>query len=129
MWVHHGSYDGRDADSPGCSGQNPGMYLKDKPDGPFVHARELLLCLWVSRYGRGQALVLLGLKLIDTSSPAGGAQCLRHRQRRLSVFGSSRSLVALARFRGATALDSMRYVPLTGSQARQSDRARATWSG
>ena len=50
------------------SGENPGMYLKDKPDGPFVTLVSFFRVV-VSPYGRGQALVLLESPLLDTSLP------------------------------------------------------------
>ena len=50
------------------SGENPGMYLKDKPDGPFVTLVSFFRVV-VSPYGRGLALVLLESPLLDTSLP------------------------------------------------------------
>src|SRR5262249_60427281 len=50
------------------SGENPGMYLKAKPDGPFVTLVSFFRVV-ASPYGRGHALVLLEAPLLHRSLP------------------------------------------------------------
>jgi len=97
------------------SGENPGMYLKDKPDGPFVTLVSFFRVV-VSPYGRGQALVLLESPLLDTSLPEALNVCVTDNDA-LAHWLVAEFLSRFGAFRGATALESMRYVPLTGSQA------------
>ncbi len=105
--VHPGAVD--------WSGENPGMYLKDKPDGPFVTLVSFFRVV-VSPYGRGQALVLLESPLLDTSLPEALNVCVTDNDA-LAHWLVAEFLSRFGAFRGATALPSMRYVPLTGSQA------------
>jgi hypothetical protein len=97
------------------SGENPGMYLKDEPDGPFVTLVSFFRVV-VSPYGRGQALVLLESPLLDTSLPEALNVCVTDNDA-LAHWLVAEFLSRFGAFRGATALESMRYVPLTGSQA------------
>ena len=91
------------------------MYLKDKPDGPFVTLVSFFRVV-VSPYGRSKALVLLESPLLDTSLPEALNVCVTDNDA-LAHWLVAEFLSRFGAFRGATALDSMRYVPLTGSQA------------
>ena len=97
------------------SGENPGMYLKETPDGPFVTLVSFFRVV-VSPHGRGHALILLESPLLDTSLPEALNVCVTDNDAlaRYLVQGFASRFGA---FRGATALGSMRYVPMTGSQA------------
>jgi hypothetical protein len=103
------------------SGENPGMYLKEEPDGPFVTLVSFFRVV-VSPYGRGQALVLLESPLLDTSLPEALNVCVTDNDA-LARWLVAEFLSHFGAFRGATALASMRYVPLTGSQASGDPRA------
>jgi hypothetical protein len=50
------------------SGENPGMYLKETPDGPFVTLVSFFRVV-ASPYGRGHALILLEAPLLHRSLP------------------------------------------------------------
>jgi len=94
------------------SGENPGMYLKDKPDGPFVTLVSFFRVV-VSPHGRGHALVLLESPLLDTSIPEALNVCVTDNDA-LARWLVKDFVASFGAFRGATALESMRYVPLTG---------------
>ena len=102
------------------SGENPGMYLKEAPDGPFVTLISFFRVV-LSPFGRGHALVLLESPLLDTSLPEALNVCVTDND------ALARWLVAsfaahFGAFRGAAALQSMRYVPLIGAQASGDQR-------
>ena len=97
------------------SGENPGMYLKDEPDGPFVTLISFFRVV-VSPYGRGQALVLLESPLLDTNVPEALNVCVTDNDA-LAHWLVAEFVSRFGAFSGATALGSMRYVPLSGSQA------------
>src|SRR5262245_22925551 len=94
------------------SGENPGMYLKDKPDGPCVTLVSFFRVV-VSPHGRGHALVLLESPLLDTSIPEALNVCVTDNDP-LARWLVKDFVATFGAFRGATALESMRYVPLTG---------------
>ena len=97
------------------------MYLKEKPDGPFVTLVSFFRVV-VSPYGRGQALVLLESPLLDTSLPEALNVCVTDNDA-LAQWLVAEFVAHFGAFRDATALRSMRYVPLTGSQASGDPRA------
>jgi hypothetical protein len=102
------------------SGENPGMYLKDADDGPFVTLVSFFRVV-VSPHGRGHALVLLESPLLDTSLPEALNVCVTDNDA-LARWLVSEFLSSFAPFRGATALASMRYLPLAGSEASGDQR-------
>jgi hypothetical protein len=102
------------------SGENPGMYLKERADGPFVTLVSFFRVV-VSPHGRGHALVLLESPQLDTSLPEALNVCVTDND------GLARWLVqefvsSFGAFRGVPALQSMRYVALTGAQASGDQR-------
>jgi hypothetical protein len=103
------------------SGENPGMYLKEKADGPWVTLVSLFRVV-LSPHGRGHALILLESPLLDTSIPEALNVCVTDNDAlaRWLVEGFASRFGA---FRGASALQSMRYVPLTGVEASGDPRA------
>jgi hypothetical protein len=102
------------------SGENPGMYLKDQPDGPFVSLVSFFRVV-VSPHGRGHALILLESPLLDTSVPEALNVCVTDNDA-LAHWLVAEFVSHFGAFRGATALQSMRYVPLSGSQASGDQR-------
>ena len=102
------------------SGENPGMYLKDKPDGPFVTLVSFFRVV-VSPHGRGHALILLESPLLDTSLPEALNVCVTDNDA-LAHWLVAEFASHFGAFRGAGALQSMRYVPLSGSQASGDQR-------
>jgi hypothetical protein len=102
------------------SGENPGMYLKEAAEGPFVTLVSFFRVV-VSPYGRGHALVLLEAPLLDTSLPEALNVCVTDNDP-LARWLVAEFVSAFEAFRHATALGSMRYVPLVGAQASGDQR-------
>lgn len=102
------------------SGENPGMYLKEKPDGPFVTLVSLFRVV-VSPYGRGHALILLESPLLDLSIPEALNVCVTDNEP-LARWLAKEFVSSFSAFRGVPALDSMRYVPLEGVRASGDQR-------
>ena len=96
------------------------MYLKEADDGPFVTLVSFFRVV-VSPHGRGRALVLLEAPLLDTSLPEALNVCVTDNDA-LARWLATEFLSSFAAFRGATALASMRYVPLVGSEASGDQR-------
>jgi hypothetical protein len=105
--IHRGTID--------WSGENPGMYLKDEDDGPFVTLVSFFRVV-LSPYGRGHALVLLESPLLDTSLPEALNVCVTDNDA-LARWLVTEFVSHFGAFRGATALRSMRYMPLIGTEA------------
>jgi hypothetical protein len=103
------------------SGENPGMYLKENPDGPFVTLVSFFRVV-VSPHGRGHALVLLESPLLDVSLPEALNVCVTDNEP-LARWLAQEFVSKFGAFRGARALASMRYVPLTGVQPSGDQRA------
>ena len=103
------------------SGENPGMYLKDKPDGPFVTLVSFFRVV-VSPYGRGQALVLLESPLLDTSLPEALNVCVTDNEA-LARYLVGDFAAHFGAFKGAEALEYMDYVKLTGVAASGDTRS------
>lgn len=85
------------------SGENPGIYLKEKPDGPFVALASFFRVV-LSPFGRGHALVLLQSPQ-DANPPAERANYCFHDNEKLaryliadyaSNFGAFKALPSLA---------------------------------
>ena len=110
--IHRGTVD--------WSGENPGMYLKEKDSGPFVTLVSFFRVV-LSPYGRGHALVLLEAPLLDTSLPEAWNVCVTDNDA-LARWLVTDFVSHFGAFNGATALRSMRYVPLTGSAASGDQR-------
>jgi hypothetical protein len=102
------------------SGENPGMYLKERADGPFVTLLSFFRVV-VSPHGRGHALVLLESPQLDTSLPEALNVCVTDNEG-LARWLVQNFLSSFGAFRGVPALQSMRYVPLTGAQASGDQR-------
>jgi hypothetical protein len=102
------------------SGENPAMYLKEADDGPFVTLVSFFRVV-LSPHGRGRALILLEAPLLDTSLPEALNVCVTDNDA-LAHWLVSEFLSSAGAFRGATALRSMRYVALAGSEATGDQR-------
>ncbi|MGE0719691.1 MAG: hypothetical protein AB7P02_29880 [Alphaproteobacteria bacterium] len=90
------------------SGENPGMYLKDDPNGPFVTLVSFFRVV-LSPHGRGHALLML--RQPQTAGDAGNV-CLTDNEK------LARWLVAdyasnFGAFKGTPGMEGLRYAPLT----------------
>jgi hypothetical protein len=103
------------------SGENPGMYLKEQADGPFVTLVSFFRVV-LSPYGRGHALVLLEAPLLDVSLPEALNVCVTDNEP-LARWLAKEFVAHFGSFRGVRALESMRYVPLTAVQASGDQRS------
>jgi hypothetical protein len=94
------------------SGENPGMYLKEKADGPFVTVLSFFRVM-ISPFGVGHALVMIQ----DPSSGAGTAErpnlCLTDNER-LARWLVSDFAAHFAAFKGLPALGAMSYRAILG---------------
>ncbi len=103
------------------SGENPGMYLRETADGPFVTLVSFFRVV-VSPYGRGHALVLLESPMLDVSVPEALNVCVTDNEP-LARWLAKEFVASFGSFRGMRGLESMRYVPLTGVQASGDQRS------
>jgi hypothetical protein len=103
------------------SGENPGMYLKETAEGPFATLVSFFRVV-LSPHGRGHALVLLESPLLDLSIPEALNVCVTDNEP-LARWLVQEFVAHFGAFRGAPALASMRYVPLTGVAASGDHRA------
>lgn len=94
------------------SGENPGMYLKERPDGPFVTLVSFFRVV-LSPHGRGHALVLLEAPLYEGSLPEALNVCITDNEP-LARWLVQEYVVHFGAFRGAVALGVMGYRPLAG---------------
>src|SRR5215468_8337658 len=100
--VHPGEVDG--------SGENPGMYLKEKPDGPFVTLVSFFRVV-ASPHGRGHALVLLEAPLLHRSLPEALNVCVTDNDA-LARYLVDGFVTHFGAFKNAEALTYMDYVAL-----------------
>ena len=103
------------------SGENPGMYLKDKGDGPFSTLVSFFRVV-ASPHGRGHALILLEAPLLHTSIPEALNVCVTDNES-LARYLVSDFAAHFGAFKGAEALQSMDYVKLTGVAASGDTRS------
>ena len=103
------------------SGENPGMYLKDKADGPFVTLVSYFRVV-ASPHGRGHALVLLEAPLLDRSLPEALNVCVTDNDA-LARYLVSDFVSFFGAFKDAPALQHMDYVPLEGVAASGDTRS------
>ena len=97
------------------SGENPGMYLKEKADGPFVTLVSFFRVV-ASPHGRGHALVLLEAPLLHRSLPEALNVCVTDNDP-LAHYLVANFVAYFGAFKGAEALQYMDYVPLEGVAA------------
>ena len=103
------------------SGENPGMYLKETPDGPFVTLVSFFRVV-ASPYGRGHALILLEAPLLHRSLPEALNVCVTDNDP-LARYLVSDFVAYFGAFKNAAALQYMDYVPLEGVAASGDTRS------
>ena len=112
-FVHPGEVD--------WSGENPGMYLKETADGPFVTLVSFFRVV-ASPHGRGHALILLEAPLLHRSLPEALNVCVTDNDA-LARYLVSNFATYFGAFKGAEALQYMDYVPLEGVAASGDTRS------
>ena len=122
------------------SGENPGISLKESPDGPFVTLASFFRVV-LSPHGRGHALVLLQSPA-DANPPAERANYCFHDNERLARYLVSDYVSHFGAYKGLAGLASLVYRPLDSVEASGDpastysetvrsgdDTVRLTWSG
>ena len=122
------------------SGENPGISLKEKPDGPFVTLASFFRVV-LSPHGRGHALVLLQSPQ-DGKPPADRANFCFHDNEKLARYLVSDFVSHFGAYKGLPGLSTIKYrrldrVESAGDPAkRYSETVKAgktvvklTWSG
>jgi len=92
------------------SGENPGMYLKQRADGPFVTLVSFFRVV-LSPHGRGHALVLLEAPQVTGSRPDALNVCLSDNEP-LARWLIAEFLASFGAFRGLPALKDLQLAPL-----------------
>jgi hypothetical protein len=103
------------------SGENPGMYLKESAEGPFVTLVSFFRVV-LSPHGRGHALVLLEAPGLELSLPEALNVCVTDNEP-LARWLVREFAAHFGAFRGAAALASLAYRPLTGVATSGDQRA------
>lgn len=103
------------------SGENPGMYLKETPDGPFVTLVSYFRVV-ASPHGRGHALVLLEAPLLHRSLPEALNVCVTDNDP-LAHYLVGNFVNHFGAFKDAQALSYMDYLPLEGVAASGDTRS------
>lgn len=103
------------------SGENPGMYLKETPDGPFVTLVSYFRVV-ASPHGRGHALVLLEAPLLHRSLPEALNVCVTDNDP-LARYLVGNFVSHFGAFKDAQALSYMDYLPLEGVAASGDTRS------
>ena len=103
------------------SGENPGMYLKETADGPFVTLVSFFRVV-ASPHGRGHALVLLEAPLLHRSLPEALNVCVTDNDA-LARYLVSNFATYFGAFKNAEALQHIDYVPLEGVAASGDTRS------
>jgi hypothetical protein len=89
------------------SGENPGIALKEMPDGPFVTAASFFRVV-LSPHGRGHALILLQSPQEATPPPARANYCL-HDNEPLARYLVEEFVAHFGTFKGAAGLKGLAY--------------------
>jgi hypothetical protein len=89
------------------SGENPGISLKETPDGPFVTLASFFRVV-LSPHGRGHALVLLQSPQ-DASPPPERANLCLHDNEALARYLVEEFVTHFGAFKGQAGLDGMTY--------------------
>lgn len=97
------------------SGENPGISLKEKPDGPFVALASFFRVV-LSPHGRGHALVLLQSPATG-NPPADRANLCFHDNEKLARYLVSDFVSHFGAFKGQAGLGGMTYRKLDGVEA------------
>ena len=97
------------------SGENPGISLKEKPDGPFVTLASFFRVL-LSPHGRGHALVLLQSPHDANPSPDLANYCF-HDNEKLARYLVADYVSHFGAYKGLTSLDKLIYRRLDSVEA------------
>ncbi|MBL8701646.1 MAG: hypothetical protein JNK67_24915 [Alphaproteobacteria bacterium] len=89
------------------SGENPGISLKERPDGPFTTLASFFRVV-LSPHGRGHALVLLRSPH-DAKPPADRPNVCYHDNEKLARYLVSEFVANFGAYRGLPGLASMKY--------------------
>lgn len=106
------------------SGENPGISLKESPDGPFVSLASFFRVV-LSPYGRGHALVLLQSPQ-QATPPAGKENYCFYDNLELARFVVSDFLKHFGAYRGLPSVDGMSYRQLDRVQTSGGTRGTYT---
>lgn len=122
------------------SGENPGITLKEKPDGPFVALASFFRVV-LSPHGRGHALVLLQSPQ-DAKPPADRANYCFHDNEKLARYLVADFVSHFGAWRGLPGMSNLIYRKLDSAQASGDPTSsysetvksgdltvRLTWSG
>ena len=122
------------------SGENPGISLKETPDGPFVTLASFFRVV-LSPHGRGHALVLLQSPE-DADPPAERGNFCLHDNEPLARYLVAEFVAHFGAFKGLPGLGGLTYRPLDSIEAAGDPRSsysetvragdlsvRLTWSG
>ena len=97
------------------SGDNPGIYLKEAADGPFIS-----LMVWfrvaLSAHGKGHAVVLFEDPTRAAAWPELANFCITDNEP-LARYLVENFCKKFGVFRGARAFEALRYLPMLGHQA------------
>jgi hypothetical protein len=97
------------------SGENPGISLKETPDGPFVTLASFFRVV-LSPHGRGHALVLLQSPQ-DASPPAARGNLCLHDNEPLARYLVAEFVAHFGAFKGLPGLGRLTYRPLDSVEA------------
>ncbi len=97
------------------SGENPGIYLKEKPDGPFVALASFFRVV-LSPFGRGHALVLMQSPH-DANPPAERGNFCFTDNEKLARYLVTDYVANFGAFKGLAALGRLGYRPLDSAAA------------
>jgi len=106
------------------SGENPGMYLKDSPDGPFVTLISFFRVV-LSPHGRGHAAFLFLDPHGSGKTPGKPNLCVTDNEP-LAGYLARKFVALFAPFRGVAALDNCRFE--TGTDFVASGDAQTTYT-
>ena len=122
------------------SGENPGISLKDQPEGPFVSLASFFRVV-LSPHGRGHALVLLQSPQ-DADPPADRANYCFHDNEKLARYLVAEFVSHFGAWKGVPGLGSLTYRRLDSAEASGDPAStycetvksgdltvRLTWSG
>ena len=94
------------------SGENPGMYLKDTADGPFLTLVSFFRVV-LSAHGRGTALVMLRSPTLETAPPDKANVCITDNEP-LARYLVQNFVGSFAAFKGQPGLKGLAYKKMTG---------------
>jgi hypothetical protein len=92
------------------SGENPGISLKEDPNGPFSSVASFFRVM-VSPYGRGQALMLMMSPLVPNPPPAVGNYCFSDNEK-LAHYLVEDFVSYFGAWKETPGLKDLKYLPL-----------------